>query len=310
MVTCTASFGATCPTAAQLAAVDELAVGITLANFPAGGVVKLTAKASAPATPQTIEFASAIDIPIDAPDSWAANNLTNVSKTIVSTPIQCTATLSTANISVTSGSTSAPPTQVTLTAPASCSWTVTSSQPWARLGPASGTGSAVLTVGVDANTLDSPRQATFTSVADSNPGVKSAALVLQSAAPRAPTPVSTPVCTDVLLGREAEQLGPNIVQGNVSIVAAACMWEARSTQSWIAITRSANGVGGGSVQYQVQANQDSAERKGAIVVAGKRLDIVQAGTATLAAGTSDSANGDGGGDGGGGDGGGSGGDSG
>ena len=294
-VSCTASYGAVCPTGAQLAAVDDLARGVSLANLPAGGVLKLTAKATAPGTPQTLEFASAIDVPSGAPDPWTPNNQTNVSKTVVITPAQCTATLSTPKLNTAAAGTATGASQITLTAPAACSWSIVSDQPWIGLSPASGSGTAAIMVSVDANTLSAVRQATLTATAAANPSARSEALVVQSAAP-APT---FPACQQVRLGREAEQVGPNIIQGMVGLFADTCAWEVGTTQHWITLTSSASGVGGGSIQYQVQANPDSAERHGSIVVVGKRLDIVQAGTATVAPPSYDNGGGDGGGDGGG-----------
>jgi len=154
-----------------------------------------------------------------------------------------------------------------------------------------------VSIAVDPSAQSSARQGSLSAVPGSNPGASSATVIVQ--APVLNPASSIPRCAQVVLGREAEQLGANITQNTLGLIAEKCSWEASATESWVTITSGASGISGGNIQYQVQANPDPVERKAAIIVANKRLDIVQASATTLLPPTSDTGGGDGGGDGGG-----------
>jgi hypothetical protein len=114
--------------------------GVVVPALPAGGLLQLIARGTAPATPQTLDFASAIGAPSGAPDPYALNNAAALSKTIVRTPVQCTVVLSPGALSVGAEGVS---TDVAVEVPDTCAWTVRSDQPWVVAAPAGGTGRGI-----------------------------------------------------------------------------------------------------------------------------------------------------------------------
>lgn len=57
-----------------------------------------------------------------------------------------------------------------------------------------------------------------------------------------------------------------------------CTWTARSSESWITITRGASGTGNGEVRYKVAKNPGLLPRIATLTVAGKSVIITQLGT--------------------------------
>jgi hypothetical protein len=139
--------------------------------------------------------------------------------------------------------------QVTVTAPAGCGWTIAANEPWVHYGPGGGNGTATVLVSVDPNPLAASRLAKLTATVAGSPTPSSAADIVQSAPP---PPI--PACQKVRLGREAEQVGPNIIQGSVGLFADTCAWQITATQDWITLTGGTGGVGTTDIEYQLQAN--------------------------------------------------------
>ena len=66
--------------------------------------------------------------------------------------------------------------------------------------------------------------------------------------------------------------------GMVNITSSSgCAWTADNTNAWIAITSPTNGLGNGSVAYQVAANSNANPRIGVLSIAGKPITVFQAG---------------------------------
>jgi hypothetical protein len=57
-----------------------------------------------------------------------------------------------------------------------------------------------------------------------------------------------------------------------------CAWGAASSVSWITITSNSSGIGSGTVSYTVDANPNTAGRKGTITVAGQTFSVKQKGS--------------------------------
>ncbi len=62
----------------------------------------------------------------------------------------------------------------------------------------------------------------------------------------------------------------NVTAGN------GCAWTAVSHDPWITITSGANGSGNGTVRFAVAKNQETAARKGALTIAGRKVTVAQA----------------------------------
>ena len=66
--------------------------------------------------------------------------------------------------------------------------------------------------------------------------------------------------------------------GTVSVGAAGpCAWTAASSASWLTITSGTQGSGNGAVSFAVARNLETTERRASLTVAGRTIDIVQAG---------------------------------
>ena len=120
-------------------------------------------------------------------------------------------------------------------------------------------------------------------------------------------------CATLTLSRSNERQGANTIGGSVGLITNAntCVWSAKTDAVWVVITQGASGKGNSNVQYQIQANPTTDERKATLTVAGgtgavATLTIYQASEATnlVSKGGAEGGGGDGGGDGGGGSGGG------
>lgn len=73
-------------------------------------------------------------------------------------------------------------------------------------------------------------------------------------------------------------IDPDGGSGTLTIdVAAECVWSASSAADWIAITSNTTGQGSGAISYTASANPTASMRRGAVVVAERRLELVQPG---------------------------------
>ena len=339
-LTCVAKNGATCPAlgnptlnAEGTLTQDNLREGINLTSVPAGGIITITAKATAPSNSVELIYASAIATPGGAPDPVATNNISaGLSKSIVKSSSDCIVTVSTDSLATSATDTRTQ--QVSIKAPNGCAWSVqTASDTPGMLTPTlgSGVGDATLNVATSANAASADRSAQITvtvttpstaAVSDTKAGDNKANVVedgrrvartyiRQSAAKTTDTG-----CTSMSLNRNSERQGANIINGGVTLLAptTSCTWTSTVDQSWVAITQGAGGKGTGSINYQLQANPTAEERTAVVTIKGSAtippttLTIIQASDITNLAnnGGAEGGGGDGGGDGG--SGGGSGGD--
>jgi len=179
--------------------------------------------------------------------------------TITQPGLACSVTLDTSGLGAPFGSTGGVGTiGVTTNAP-SCSWSGGSGAPWARLTPASGTGSGTIIVNVDANPSTSARTATLT-IAGQTIGFQQAGTT----------------CTYALQSSGASVPGGGGA-GAVGVIApAACSWtSASSNPDWLAIV-SAGSSGSSDVQFVAQPNPAAAPRTGSLTIAGLTYTVTQA----------------------------------
>ena len=58
-------------------------------------------------------------------------------------------------------------------------------------------------------------------------------------------------------------------------VAPECVWSASTADDWIAITSNASGQGSGAINYTAAANPRASMRRGAVLVGGRRVELMQ-----------------------------------
>jgi uncharacterized membrane protein YgcG len=315
---CSASQGAVCPVIGDNATnadgtltQDNLRLGVDVASFPAGGIIHITATATAPDQSAELIFASAIQQPGGAPDPLPSNNLNaNLSKTVVKKASDCIVSLSSNNLALLHNDTATR--QLSLKAPAGCAWTLSlesAASSMVSVSPTTGSGDSTLTLTGKSNASTQFRSgnltATATTAASTNANRTAALLISQEAAP----PVDSG-CTMLTLTRENERQGPNTINASLGIRAntASCTWTMQSDQAWVVITQGANGKGSGNALYQIEANAGQSERKATLTIKGssgapaQTLTIYQSSNATnlVNNGGAEGGGGDGGGDGGGG----------
>jgi alpha-tubulin suppressor-like RCC1 family protein len=317
-LSCVAKNGATCPAlgdpntnAEGTLTQNNLREGINLASFPAGGILTITAKATAPSSSVELIYASAIATPGGAPDPVATNNITaGLSKTIVKSSNDCIVTLSSNSLSTSAADTQMH--QVSLKAPTGCAWTISNvptapANAFVSISPTSGTGDATLSISTSANSATTGRAAQITATATtaaSTTANKTALLLINQSA----APVTDTGCSTLTLNRTSERQGANIINGSVTVLASStsCTWTSTVDQDWVSITQGASGTGTGTVNYQLQANPSSQERTAKISIKGSSastpttLSIIQSSEATnvVTSGGAEGGGGDGGGDGG------------
>lgn len=155
---------------------------------------------------------------------------------------------------------------VGVTAPTDCRWTSSSQAPWIGISSgSSGSGSGPVEYVVAANPSANSRIGTLTVagrvVTVSQVGVGSSCTYLVE-----PTSATFASAGGTGTLTVASQLG--------------CGWAAVSQAPWITVGGGSPGSGNGAVQYTVAANTDAAARTGIVVVAGRPVSIIQAGTGT------------------------------
>jgi len=95
-----------------------------------------------------------------------------------------------------------------------------------------------------------------------------------------PTNPST-TCTFSIGQPSVSAFPPEGGTGSVAVTAAStCSWTAASNSTFVTISQGATGAGNGTVQFAVAANAATADRTGAMTIAGSSVSISQRGSAT------------------------------
>jgi BACON domain-containing protein/all-beta uncharacterized protein len=152
---------------------------------------------------------------------------------------------------------------VTVTTPAGCEWSVTTSPGWIAItAGATGSGPGTLAYSVAANPATESRSSALTV------GSQSHTITQQGRPPAA--------CTYDLSPTRAE-FAKDAAAGTFAVTAPAdCPWAAISNASWLVVT-SGQGSGTGSVSYAVAGNPEVAGRNATITVAGRTFTVAQMG---------------------------------
>jgi hypothetical protein len=152
---------------------------------------------------------------------------------------------------------------VTVTAPAGCPWTASSSVPWiAIMAGASGSG---------------PGSVMFTVAPATGPSRTGTIVV----AGQTVTIVQGEGCT-FAISPETQSVPASGGEGSVSVTAPpGCAWTAASGAPWITIASGASGSGNGGVSFKVAATTGPA-RTGALTIAGRTFTVNQGADCTTA----------------------------
>jgi alpha-tubulin suppressor-like RCC1 family protein len=315
-LTCDSKLGATCP---SLLTADVFRSGAEVAQFPAGGIVTITAEGRAPLVNSTasieLRFGAEIqpkyamrwaEIPINqlpgAPDPYMNNNSTAVSVTIVKAALS-------ANNSP------------------SCSYGWLGER--LALGPAATTGSLLMSVDAGCPlhldsltssgntavpgwlTVSLPAVAAsltlnriqITAVANTTNLSRSATVVVNGRSATIVQAAATPIQATVDCVSALAPLAEHISADghferyvSVSTSVANCAWHVKSESSWLNVRQNSAAVGAGGFSYAAEPNSSAQPRFGKLNVGNASISVYQEG---LSAFSGEGGAGDGGGDGGG-----------
>ena len=153
---------------------------------------------------------------------------------------------------------------VTVSMPAGCTWTATSSGAWIAVTTGgTGNGAGAVAYSVTANPNTQGRNGTLTIAGQSH------AVTQQG---RAPT-----VCSYSLSPTTASY-NKDGADGTFAVTAPPdCSWTATSSASWVTFAAADRGTGNGSVSYRVSRNPDTTDRTAAIGVADQTFTVRQSG---------------------------------
>ena len=156
------------------------------------------------------------------------------------------------------------PATVTVTAPATCSWSAVPGADWISVTAGrTGTGPGSVTYAVAANSATASRSGSLT-IAGQNHAVTQQG--------RAAT-----VCSYELSPVSADY-NKDAATGTFNVSAPAdCGWAATSTASWLAITAGSQGSGNGTVSYAVARNVDPTDRTATVAVGTRTFTVRQTG---------------------------------
>ena len=191
-------------------------------------------------------------------------------------PCAVTAAVSASAFAATGGSGTA-----SVTTPAGCGWSVSVSQPWITVSPASGAGTATVNFTVAPN-ASGPRSGTMT-VGGITFTLNQAGVSSPAPGPSpAPAPPISPTCTLTLQPALASTSAAGGTGSVVITTAAGCAWTASSGVPWLTITTPTSGNGSGSFGYSVAANASTSARSGSVTVGGATFTVNQAGASGTA----------------------------
>ena len=161
-------------------------------------------------------------------------------------------------------------TSVSMSAPAGCTWTATSSAAWMTVTTgASGSGDGVVGLTIAQNTVTSPRTGTVS--------IGGQTFTLTQSAAGGCTYTVTPLYRASVAAGETANV-------NVTTAGTSCAWTAASNTSWITVTSGASGTTNGTVWLSVAANTGANARQGTVTIAGQTYTLTQSAPGTCAYG--------------------------
>jgi hypothetical protein len=264
-----------------------LSVSPTSRSVPVGGVTEAVAGVSAPAgcawtaasTDQWIGITSGTSgsgngqvaftvAPNFDSTSTRRGTLTIAGRTFTVTQAGCTLSLAPTSRSVAVAG--IPSAGAGVSAPAGCTWTAASNDPWITLtSNPSGSGNSQVAFKVDPNFASTtPRTGTLTIAGRTF-------IVTQAGCTYSLGPISRSVPVGGIASAVTGVSAP-----------AGCGWTAESNDPWITLTSSSSGSGNRQVAFSVASNADSTSaRTGTLTIAGRTFAVSQAGCAYSLGGT-------------------------
>ncbi len=172
----------------------------------------------------------------------------------------CTYTLSTSSFSFQASGGSG---SVTVTTQAACSWTASSPSSWLSIvSGASGSGTGAVTFSAAPNTASAGRSGTLT----------------VAGLPLSVTQDAVSAACEYVVSPDRTSFTKDAATATATVTAAAgCAWSATSEVPWVTVTSGAQGTGNGAVLYSVARNTDTSDRRGNLLVAGRAIELTQAG---------------------------------
>ena len=178
-----------------------------------------------------------------------------------------------------------------------CGWTASSPQPWVRFLAANGSGSAEITLTVDANpggarsaqltiagesftltqsAFSAPAPAPGPAPTPPAPGPDPSPAPPAPPAPAPPAPAPPADCSYAVDPRVVT-VGSKARNGEIDVrTSSGCAWTAESTARWISITSAPSDTGNGRVKYRIQDNE-GLDRLGTMRIAGQTVLVYQRG---------------------------------
>jgi hypothetical protein len=172
----------------------------------------------------------------------------------------CTYNLSTSSFSFQASGGSG---SLTVTTQSACSWTASSPSSWLSIvSGASGSGTGTVTISAAPNTASAGRSGTLT-VAGLPVSINQDAV--------------SATC-EYVVSPDRTSFTKDAATATATVTAAAgCAWSASSDVPWVTVTSGAQGTGNGAVLYSVARNTDTPDRHGNLLVAGRTIELTQAG---------------------------------
>ena len=153
---------------------------------------------------------------------------------------------------------------VTVTAPAGCPWSTTSSGSWiAVTDGASGTG---------------PGSVRYSIVANATPDARAGSVTIGGQTHTVTQQGRVPATCSYAISPSAANFGKDEATGTFTVASQAeCGWTATSKAPWLVVTGGHQGTGNGTVTYSITRNREVAERAASIAAGGLDFTVRQAG---------------------------------
>jgi hypothetical protein len=172
----------------------------------------------------------------------------------------CTYSLSTSSFSFQASGGSG---SVTVTTQTACSWTASSPSSWLSIvSGASGSGTGAVAFSAAPNTGSAGRSGTLT----------------VAGLPLSVNQDAVSATCEYVVSPDRTSFTKDAATATVTVTAAAgCAWSASSEVPWVTVTSGGQGTGSGTALYSVARNTDTSDRRGNLLVAGRAIELTQAG---------------------------------
>ena len=239
---------------------DQLRRGVSIAQWPAGGGLTITATGTAPAvqtgSDAALVFGGTVTPPGGGPDIYPANNTPADTISVVKAKAACNVVPASKSLQLGPDAQTA---QLPLVIGDECAWSAQSDQNWLSVTPPAGSGDTTLTLTLDENRSIETRTASLTINGRQVP-------VAQSGIPC--TLIANPSSLTFTSGQQSRTISVTLPAG--------CTWSALSNSPWLSVAQ-AQRSGSGTVQVTVDANVAASARIGTIKLGAIAIEASQSG---------------------------------